>query len=41
MHMCVLSGGGGGGGQGLGQTDLFIKGLKIASHRGGSGYKRS
>ena len=31
----------GGGGQGLQQTDLVIKGLEIASHHGGSGYKRS
>ena len=39
MHVCVL--GGEGVGQGLQQTDLVIKGLEIASHDGGSGYKRS
>ena len=36
MRVCVL---GGGGGQGVQQTDLVIKGLEIASHHGGSGYK--
>ena len=39
--VCVGWRGGGGGGQGLQQTDLVIKDLEIASHHGGSGYKRS
>ena len=29
------------GGGGVGQTDLVMKGLEIASHHGGSGHKGS